>query len=368
MKKGVSFFAIVSSAALISSLTASSPTVAQTAPQPPRNLQLTPIDTTAAEEATIVFQHVHPANTDAGAAFTQNKISTPGKRANSTSSPNSSTVPFIGTNGLDQNRFPADLSYFGGAVVPFAQSHPIFLLPHGSCPVATCWGNPESFLNDFGFSDLARIIDQYVGAHASNRYTLGDDFSFPYTPPATPLTDGTMRAIVHAAVLASGERGYEHIFHVFLPPGQDECFSSAATVCYSPDKPSSFVFCAYHNSVTFSDVGHVLYTVEPFQNVPGCQVRPGTPNGQLIDSTNSNLSHELIETITDPDGDAWFNFTTNSLAGQEIADECQFLSIIQVSPTSFAVFNDPTVFTVGKHLYATQPEYNNLDHACGVSQ
>jgi len=366
MKKSVFFLAIVFGIVL-GSLTTSSSAAAQTAPRGPRSLQVNSVDTIAADEATIVFQHVHRANTDAGAAYRQNKISTPGQRANSTSSPNSSTVPFIGTNGLDQNRFPADLTYFGGSVVPFTQSHPIFLLPHGSCPIATCWGDPESFLSDFGASDLARITDQYVGAHSSNRYTLGDDFSSSYTPPATPLTDGTMRAIVHQAVLASGESGYEHIFHIFLPPGQDECFSSAATVCYSPDKPNSFVFCAYHNSVTFSDVGHVLYTVEPFQNVPGCQVRPGTPNGQLIDSTNSTLSHELIETITDPDGDAWFNFTNNSLAGQEIADECQFISILQVSPTSFAVFGDPTSFTVGKHVYAAQPEYNNHDHACGVA-
>jgi hypothetical protein len=367
MKKGVSFFAVFSGVALLGSLTASSSALAQTAPTPPRQLQLTTVDTTAADEATIVFQHVRLANTDAGAAFTQNKISTPGQRANFNASPNSASVPFVGTNGIDQNRFPGDLTYFGGAVVPFAQSHPIFLLPHGSCPIATCWGDPESFLNDFGASNLARITDQYVGAHASNRYTLGDDFAFSYTPPAVPLTDSNIRSIVHAAVLLSGESGYEHVFHVFLPPGQDECFTSAATQCYSPDKPNSFVFCAYHSSVTFRDVGHVLYTVEPFQNVPGCQVRPGTPNGQLIDSTNNVLSHELIETITDPDGDAWFNFTNNALAGFEIGDECQFITILQVSPTSFAVFGDPTSFTVGKHVYATQPEYNNQDHACGVA-
>src|SRR5262249_56319591 len=108
----------------------------QTATKSAGRLQVSSVDTIAADEATIVFQHVHPANTDAGAAYRQNKISTPGQRANSTSSPNSSTVPFIGTNGLDQNRFPADLSYFGGAVVPFAPSHPLFLLPHASCLTA----------------------------------------------------------------------------------------------------------------------------------------------------------------------------------------------------------------------------------------
>lgn len=117
-----------------------------------------------------------------------------------------------------------------------------------------------------------------------------------------------------------------------------------------------FFFCAYHSSVTFKGVGHVLYTVEPFQN--GCQVRPGTPNGQLVDSTNNVLSHELIETITDPDGTAWWNSTNNGLFGEEIADECSFLT-----PDFFF---DPTTFQVSSHVYATQPEYSNQDHACAI--
>ncbi|HEX8765008.1 MAG TPA: hypothetical protein VF740_07590 [Candidatus Acidoferrum sp.] len=131
-----------------------------------------------------------------------------------------------------------------------------------------------------------------MAASASDRHTLGDKFrlSCAPTPSTAPLTDADMRAIVHSAALHSGQTGYGHIFHVFLLPGQDECFTSAATACYSPDVPASFAFCAYHGSVTFKDLGHVLYSVEPFQNVPGCQVRTGTPNGQLIDSTNNTLS------------------------------------------------------------------------------
>jgi hypothetical protein len=104
------------------------------------------------------------------------------------------------------------------------------------------------------------------------------------------------------------------------------CFDNTFTVCYSPDIPASFVFCAYHNSVDFKDIGHVLCSVEPYQNVPGCGVRPGTPNGHLIDSTNNSLSHETTETITDPDGTAWINSTLVVLSGAEIGDECSFLS------------------------------------------
>jgi hypothetical protein len=360
MKKGVSV--LLPSAVAVLGALAGPLTLAQNAPHDPRKLQLTPADEAAAREATIVYNHVHPARTDAGAALGKNSLSTPGQRAAALSGKFSKA----GREKDDQLRFPGDLTFLGGKVVHMAESHPIFLLPNGSCAIATCWGDPEGFLADFAHSELAHITDQYVGEHQGNRYTLGDQFALSFSPPQKPLTDANIVAVVHAAAALSGESGYGHIFHVFLPPGQDECFTSADTKCYSPDDPSTFAFCAYHNSVDFTDIGHVLYTVEPFQNVPGCNVRPGTPNGQLVDSTNSTLSHELIETITDPDGDAWFNFSNNSLIGQEIADECQFLFLEQISQNEFAVFSDPTVFKVGRHRYAVQPEYSNQDHGCAV--
>ena len=39
-------------------------------------------------------------------------------------------------------------------------------------------------------------------------------------------------------------------------------------------------------------------------------------------------SHETFETITDPDGTAWWNSLDNGLFGQEIGDECSFLLFI----------------------------------------
>jgi hypothetical protein len=45
------------------------------------------------------------------------------------------------------------------------------------------------------------------------------------------------------------------------------------------DFPNSDVFCAYHASVAFFDLGHVLCTVEPSQALAtGCQVAPGSVN------------------------------------------------------------------------------------------
>jgi hypothetical protein len=363
MKKGVSFLPLLAVTVLLGTLTAGS-ALAQDTPKAPRKIQLTAADDTAAAEATVDYGHALPAKTDAGAAFRHSDGASLASRAAGRPSND-----FSHGEGEEQDRlrFPGDLTFFGGPTVPFAQSHPIFLAsPDGTtCPVNTCWGDPNTFLNDFGRSGLSHVTDQYVGQVADNRYTLGDEFVLPFTPGATPLTDGNIRAIVHAAAVLSGEAGFNHEFHVFLPPGQDECFTAAFTSCYSPDNPGSFAFCAYHSSVNFQDVGRVLYSVEPFQNVPGCNVRPGTVNGQLIDSTNSTLSHELIETITDPRGNAWFNFTDNGLAGEEIGDECQLITIIQVG-NQLAVFGDPIEFRVGRHHFATQPEYSNEDHACAI--
>jgi len=317
-------------------------------------------DKAAADEATVVYRHARPANTSAGASLKRKEIAT-GRGASSAAA----AAPAAGAATATDNdylRYLGDLTYSGGAVVRVAEQHPIFLLPNGKCPIASCWGNPEGFLRDQSVSEFIHITDQYVGATANNRYPVGAHKLISYKPTSktAPLTDNDMIAVVHAVASALGQTGYSHMYHVFLPPGQDECLTATDGVCYSPDVPSTFFFCGYHGSVDFTDIGHVLYSVEPFQNVPGCAVRPGTPNGQLVDSTNNTLSHEVVETITDPDGDAWFNFTDVALAGQEIADECSFFVVL---PSGMAFF-DPTVSVIGSHRYAVQPEYANNEHAC----
>ncbi len=366
--RGVSWFSPILCAAAIS-VFASNAAQAQVQASGREELKINPTasDRAAAEEAKVVYRHARPANTAAGSALKHKDITTEvessGATATSTTATGAATPP-----DNDRLSFPADLSYLGGAVVPFAESHAIYLQPKdGKCQkIATCWGNPEGFLRDLEISDFIRVADQYVGMTGSNRYTVGKHVMMSYapTPKTAPLTDFDMHVIVHAAAAATGQSGYGHIYHVFLPPGQDVCFTATDGVCYSPDVPATFAFCAYHSSVTFKDVGHLLYTVEPYQNVGGCAVRPGTPNGQLVDSTNNSLSHETFETITDPDGTAWLNFTAVALQGAEIGDECSFFVVVPISPKVSEPFFNPTVFTIGHHRYAVQPEYANNEHAC----
>jgi len=107
--------------------------------------------------------------------------------------------------------------------------------------------------------------------------------------------------------------------------------------------------------VDFSDIGHTLFTVQPYQNVPGCMVQQPSPQGPLVDSTSNILFHETTETITDPDGDAWLNLNDLVMYGSEIADECEQ-----------AAFSYPSVLVFNTE-YAIQGDYSNASHRCSYS-
>jgi len=321
-----------------------------------KELKVAPTDNDriAAGLATHVYHQAAPARTARGMAASRSELST-GR---------SSSKQGSADGGFDPDlliRYPADVVYNGGAVVEAAEWHNVYMLPNGNCPIAQCWGNPAGFLRDLSISEFVHVLDQYIGSEANNRYTLGRHASVDYVPPAVPFTDNDIIAIVHAVASVTGQTGYGHVYNVFLPPGQDECFDSTFTVCYSPDNLASFAFCAYHSSAD-TDIGHLVYTVEPFQDVPGCSARPGTPNGQLVDSTNDTLSHETFESISDPDGTAWWNSTPSvtGLFGEEMADECVFVFL----DAKGNAFGDPSVFRIGRKIYAVQLEYSDARHGC----
>jgi len=287
----------------------------------------------------------------------------------------SRTVSSASQASLPHVTYPSDLVYTGGPTVDHAHHHAIYMLPNGVCPVQTCWGNPEGFLRDLSQSDFIHVTDQYVGTSDDDRYPVGKRAFVSFTPPrnfskgSTPFTDAEIQAVVHAVASALGESGgYGQIYHVFLPQGTDECMNAGLTVCYSPDNGPTFFFCAYHGSANFPDIGHVLYTVELYEDVGGCDVAPGTPNGQLVDSTNSVLSHETFETITDPDvaqgATAWIQFLNWQIFGSEIGDECQTLYF----PNGFGAppFGGTDTFSVEDRTYAVQTEYNNARHSCTI--
>lgn len=327
---------------------------AQSETQPTLHLQVDANDQVAASMTSAYRVHVLPVKTTqshaysplpsaSGASPVSPSVTNPEQTAPE-SLVSTTTVPSLPAPGF----YPSDLTNpLNGKFVTSAQSNPIYV----NC-AATCWGTPATFLTNLGNSTFIHVADQYVASTTNGRYTAGTAASVTY-PVFTVLSDNDILQIVHSAAKLIGTgNGYNHIFHVFLPSGVDVCFVGTSS-CYSPDNIATFAFCAYHGSVTFNDIHHVLFTVEPYQAVSGCEVAQPSPNGALIDSTSNVLSHETFETITDPDpSSGWVAQSSIPVNLAEIGDLCETLT-----------FKYGT-FAIGTKTYEVQPEYSNKYHGC----
>jgi uncharacterized iron-regulated membrane protein len=241
-------------------------------------------------------------------------------------------------------QYPDDLTNYGGKVMKSLSTHNIYV----NCPAKneSCWGAPEAFQTKLAGSKFAALLTQYTGSPASAyAFTDATAVSFPVFR-GTALYENDLFTIIHQVAAASKQAGLTNIYHVFLPKGTSTCFDFS-TQCYSPNNHSTFAFCAYHGTVQYSDVGLVVYSIEPYQDIKGCMTTKSSGASEVTNSKISTLAHETFEAITDPGPKlAWYNF-----AAGEIGDECEFF-VAKVS--------------LGGTVYNSQPMYSNKYHACAT--
>jgi hypothetical protein len=247
--------------------------------------------------------------------------------------------------------WPDDMGYFGGPVVAStSQVNVYWANDNGSI-----WGGPATYEADLNVSTMAEILDQYTFqvVPTVNKWPVASYWwYFPGGGPGALIYDSQVAAEVQALATADRNAGRQSsfgtnvIYHVFLPPGTDECFNNPANGCYNPDghAPGPFVFCAYHSYTHLPDGSVVLYSVEPYMSVNGCSTGKG-----LLNDTANVLGHETAEAISDPEpGSAWVGKWPDS-SGSEIGDDCSWTIIKQ---------------TLNTHTYYTQNWYSNKSHAC----
>jgi hypothetical protein len=240
--------------------------------------------------------------------------------------------------------YPADLTNYGGPMLKTVVAHNIYV----NCPAKnqSCWGAPEGFQTKLTGSSFAGLLTQYTGSAASS-ITFGEATAVAYPVyRGSALYQNDLLQIVHRVAAKTKKTGYGDLYHIFLPKGTDTCFDFSRS-CYSPDRPGAFGFCAYHAAVRFSDIGTVIYSVEPYQDIKGCSTAKSAGASQRTNSTISTLAHETFESITDPGPKlAWINYQYG-----ELADECEyFVSKVSLQGTT----------------YNTQPMYSNRVHGCAT--
>ena len=234
-----------------------------------------------------------------------------------------------------------DLTNHGGPSMSSAQSYNILVNASDESP----WGGLISQgENDLNNSNMINILTQYTGS-GTGSYGVAGDYTVNYDT-STQLSDQDIYNIVYQVAQQTGQTGYGAMYHVFLQSGVSQCSQNAGG-CYAQNGG----YCAYHGNTDFSDIGHVIYSTEGYQDIQGCSVGSGSPNGSLADSTLSTLSHEMFEAFTDPDipgNIAWY-----SDGNGEIGDLCAPAAGVSTAPV-----------TLGANNYQIQSEYDNNVHDC----
>ncbi len=152
-------------------------------------------------------------------------------------------------------------------------------------------------------------------------------------------------------------------YFVLTPQNVGSCFDGSSSSCAYTG------YCGWH-SYSGSGSGEIVFADMPWSyNVSGCDVQlafgAGYPNPNYIDSVVGVFSHELSETMTDPNLNAWFDGS-----GNEIGDKCAYTyggggygSLSGLNNNGGGYWNVPLA---GDH-YLLQQEFDNTIGNCVTS-
>jgi PKD domain len=230
----------------------------------------------------------------------------------------------------------ASVPYLGGMVLHANRTHVIFWDPRGSGLefepgyialveqfLRAVAADSHMTTNEYAItgqypdsSGPAAYSSTYGGAVLDNDALPANGCTEPaLTGPGWTvcLTDAQLQVeIEHEVALSRWPRGGDNIYFLLTPSGLGSCSDATSHSCALGG--SSNGYCGYHS---WTPSG-TLYAVIPYNAVPGhCQSGNPRPNSSTADPALSTISHEQIETVTDPFGDAWIK-----PSGAEIADVC----------------------------------------------
>jgi hypothetical protein len=254
-----------------------------------------------------------------------------------------------------------NLVYNGGPVENAGSTnYAIFWEPPLQTSVSATYNSLISrFLTDIGGTSLYGVASQYyqtvggVNQFIANKATFGGSWLDTSLYPGPALTDSEIQSEVSKAMAANGwTGGVGHEFFVFTGKNEIVC---AGAEC------SNAVFCAYHSSFA-SGSSTVLYADQPYTNTlpTGCNA-PTSPNGDPdADSTINVISHELMETVTDPEVGTPLNIAWQDTSGSEIGDKCNFM----FGPTDAG---GADLRLANGNGYIVQQEWSNAIAGCSMS-
>jgi hypothetical protein len=261
------------------------------------------------------------------------------------------------------SRGAGNLKYHGGPVEHTNTTYAIYWVPSGYSMQSGYSTVMNQFFTDVGADSGKTTNVYYTGTQysdGSGNVQYSSSFSGSYTDtsplPASGctdsdtsvcLTDAQEQAEIKKDITAAGwTAGPNKEFFLFTAKGIGSCLSSSEC--------AFTYYCAYH-SWAGSGSSQILYANMPYADtVPSACGTGQKPNGSDADDTINVTSHEHNETITDENGNAWYDS-----AGYEDGDKCAWI-FGAASGSNGAEYNQ----TINGHHYYLQEEYSNHDRTC----
>ena len=251
-------------------------------------------------------------------------------------------------------------------------------LPNGQ--PATMVSGYQAILNnvatDYMGHDLSSITTQYyqtvsgttkyvsgLPSEVTSTGSLGGTYvdTDPYPAsickmPAFPgncLDDAQLQAeLLKVLKLKGWTAGLDRMYLVFTAKGLGSCMDAAGKSCNTPGSG----YCAYHSHTTLNAVP-VVYGNMPYAYPAGCSGTSSSPNNNVdADTESTAVTHEVSESITDPEATAWL-----TAKGNEIGDLCAYNYGTNTYDSGKA-----NQFWNG-HFYEVQREFDNHLYALTLS-
>ncbi len=222
--------------------------------------------------------------------------------------------------------------YHGGPVMNVSNS--VYVIYYGTGFAPTTQAIIDDFL--FGLNGSAQY--SVNGTYNAGGNTPGIPPTYSFTPPSTTTGSGPSGSVYQDSGSQGTQLGTSSIPNIVahaLQNGLPYNANGVYLVVTSPNvKIAGFCkdYCAYHTDANVNGSGgeaHVRYALipDPTQRCSACNGGVAvygdktTPNGDFgADTMTDDIIHELSESVTDPDLNAWY-----TKSGDENGDLCDYV-------------------------------------------
>lgn len=241
----------------------------------------------------------------------------------------------------------AGISYHGGPIM--TGTNTVYFIFYGNWGSNTAQTLLPTLISGESGSPYFNINTTYYNAsnvHVTNSLTYGGSTVVSNTTHGTSLTDANIATIVSEAIAAGKFPKSTSASYMVLTSAEVKETSGFCTQ-----------YCGWHTHATIASADiKYAFIGNPDQCPSACAAQTTSPNGNAgADGMASIIAHELQESVTDPDLNAWYD-----RSGQENADKCAWTFGTESTASNGSKYN----VTLGGKQWLIQQNWPATNTGC----